>query len=133
MSKEKFKDIFEDLKKNNFWCYQGDNYDEAYGYINQFSNIRFAEKGEIFPNIEFIPIDQTKKAKWFEFMHPQRIRIKDFEFKIPQIEFEILYKEIVLKGKKDIEDARHLRTFFLDILNPDKFKDYKKIIQNEIE
>ena len=128
MAEEKFKSLFNDLEKNNFWCYQGDKPSTAYKYIKEFTNIRFAEQGEIFPNAEFVPIDQTKKAKWFEFTHPQKIRVKNFEFNIPPIEFEILYKERVLKGKKDMEDARHLRTFFSDMLKSDKFKEYNAII-----
>jgi hypothetical protein len=72
----------------------------VYSYIESLNNIRFALKKEIFPNIELIPFDKTKKAKYFEFNHPQKIKIQDFEFKIPHIEFEILYKEIVLKSKK---------------------------------
>lgn len=128
---EKFKELFEDLVNNGFWCYQGDDSDIVYGYIKKFSNIRFAKKGEVFPNIEFVPIDETKKAKWFEFTHPQKIRIDDFEFKVPPIEFEILYKEIILKGKKDIEDARHLRTFFSKILKKENFIKFKPIIESE--
>ncbi len=80
----------------------------------------------MFPNIEFMPIDQTRKAKYYEFSHPQKIRIDGFTFNIPQIEFEILYKEIILSGKKDIEDARHLRTFFSEILKKKNSKNMKK-------
>jgi len=43
-----------------------------------------------------------------------------------------LYKKIILTEKKDIEDAKHLRTFFSDILNKDKFIEYKKIIKSEL-
>lgn len=132
MGKEEFKTLFNDLEKHNFWCYQGDNPDQVYNYIKNLNNIRFALKDEMFPNIEFISFDETKKAKSFEFNHPQKIRIQDFEFKIPPIEFEILYKEIVLKGKKDIEDAKHLRTFFSDILKKEKFEEYKPIIESEL-
>ena len=57
----------------------------------------------------------------------------DFEFKIPAIEFEILYKEIILKGKKDIEDAKHLRTFFSEIIKEEKFKEYEPIIRDELK
>ena len=84
-------------------------------------------------NIEFISINETRKAKYFEFTHPQKIKIKDFEFKIPPIEFEILYKEIILKGKKDIADAIHLRIFFSDIVNNKKFEEYEKIIRGELK
>jgi hypothetical protein len=65
----------------------------------------------------------------YEFSHPQKMRIKDFEFKIPPIEFEILYKEIILAGDKDKKDASHLRTFFSEILKEENFDEYRKIIK----
>ena len=132
-TESKFKEIFEALTNNNFWCYQSDNYKEAYKYIKNYNSIRFAKVEEMYPNIEFIPIDETKRAKYFEFTHPQKIKIKDFEFKIPQIEFEILYKEIVLTGKKDIADAKHLREFFSDIIDKDKLIKYKNIVETELK
>lgn len=132
LERQKFGGLFDDLIKNEFWCYQGDTIEEVFSYVNGMNHIRFARKNEMFPNIEFIPVDHTKKAQFFEFNHPQRIKVKDFEFKIPPIEFEILYKEIVLKGKKDIEDARHLRAFFSDILKQEKFREYEKIINAEL-
>jgi len=83
--------------------------------------------------MEVVFINEAKKAKYYEFNHPQLIKIKDFEFKIPPLEFEILYKEIVLAGKKDIEDALHLRAVFKGILNEEKFKECKEIIKTELE
>lgn len=131
MPYEKFKKLFESLKNAGFWCYQGDSADEIYDYFKNKDNVRFARKNEMFPNMEVIPIDESRKAKFFEFSHPQRIKVDNFEFKIPPIEFEILYKEIILKGKKDVDDANHLREFFSEILNEDKFKEFKKIIIND--
>jgi len=150
MEKEKFAELFEDLGKNDFWCYQGDSQEYVYSYIKNLNNIRFAKKNEIFPNIKFISFDTrknrrflvsqkskisviTKKAKFFEFSHPQKIKIEDFKFKIPPLEFEILYKELILKGKKDIEDAKHLRTLFSEIIKKDKFKEYEPIIKAELK
>jgi hypothetical protein len=130
---DKFSKLFQELGEKGFWCYQGDNAEEAYLYIKNLDSIRFARKNEMFPNIEFIPINETKKAKYYEFTHPQKIKIKNFEFKIPPIEFEILYKEIILTGKKDIEDARHLRTFFSELLNQKNFEIYEKIIKGELK
>jgi len=129
MEKARFKELFEEVCKNGFWCYQGEDAEEPYNYLKNFDSIRFARINEVFPNIEFSPINETKKAKYFEFTHPQKVRVENFEFKIPPIEFEILYKEIVLTGKKDIEDAKHLRTFFADILDKEKFKKYEKVIR----
>ena len=65
MEKVKFIALFKDLDKNNFWCYQGDNPKDVYTYIKNLNSIRFAKTNEIFPNIELIPFDKAKKAKFF--------------------------------------------------------------------
>lgn len=129
---KQFNELFEDLIKNDFWCYQGENSKIIYeDYVKNKENIRFAKKDRMFPNMEIIFIDKTREAKFYEFTHPEKIRIKNFEFKIPPLEFEILYKEIVLAGKKDMEDAAHLRTIFKDILKEDKFKKCEEVIRSE--
>ena len=133
LNKTKLALLLEDLFKNKFWCYQGDTIDEVWRYIEKGDNIRFAKEGEMFPNVEFISVDKSRPAKYFEFTRPQKIKIQDFEFKIPPIEFEILYKEIILAGKKDIEDAKHLRTFFSDIIKTERFKEYEPIIKKELK
>lgn len=132
LSKEKFESLFKDLDENDFWCYQGETSEIIYrNYVKDMRNIRFAKKDQMFPNIEMVFIDETKKAKYYEFTHPQKIKIHNFEFKIPPLEFEILYKENVLAGKKDLEDAKHLRTLFQDILSKDKFKECGEVIRSE--
>ena len=132
LDKTKFVLLLGDLFKNSFWCYQGDTIDEIWKYIENGDNIRFAKEGEMFPNVEFISVDKSKPTKYFEFTHPQKIKIQDFEFKIPPIEFDILFKEIVLAGKKDIEDAQHLRTFFSELIKKERFKEYEPIIKKEL-
>ncbi|MBU4456703.1 MAG: hypothetical protein KKA65_04335 [Nanoarchaeota archaeon] len=129
MDKEKFKELFLDLEKNDFWCYQGEDAEKVYSYVGSKTSIRFAKKNTMFPNMEFVPIDENDKIKYYELQHPQKIKIKDFEFKISPIEFEILYKELKLGSKKDMEDAKHLRTFFKEILKEENFIRFKKIIQ----
>jgi hypothetical protein len=131
--KEIFERLFNDLIKNRFWCYQGKTAQETWDYAKNMQNIRFAKENQMFPNMEVVFINQSKKAKYYEFSHPQQIKVKDFEFKIPPLEFEIIYKEIVLKGKKDKEDASHLRAVFQDILKEDKFKECREIIKTELK
>ena len=133
MDSPKFKELFENLLKEDFWSYQGDSSEEVYEYVKDLVSVRFARKEEMFPNMEVVSFDKTKKAKLFEFNNPQKIRIKDFEVKIPPIEFEILYKEKILGSEKDIADAKHLRTFFSEIISEDKFKEYTPIILEELE
>ena len=131
-SLEQFSKLFEDLYSHSFWCLQNDNFEECYNdYLTKQINLRFARKDQTGPNIEFIPVTKIKKIQFFELVHPQKIRIKDFEFKVPPLEFEILYKEIKLGSEKDFEDALHLRTMFFDILKEENFKYFKKIITKD--
>jgi len=57
--------------------------------------------------------------------------VQDFEFNVPPLEFEILYKELVLKSDKDISDAKHLRTVFSEILDGDRFRACKEAVKND--
>ncbi len=133
MSKSQFTKLFAELCEKGFWCYQSENSDEVYDYIKEMVSVRFARVKEMYPNIELIPITPAKKAKYFEFTHPQKMRVQDFEFKVPPIEFEILYKELVLAGDKDIKDAKHLRTLFSDFIKEEKFKEYGTIVRLELK
>ena len=132
MDSTEFTDVFNELLENDFWCYQGDTAEEAYRYVKNMSSIRFARVNEMFPNMEVVPVNETKRAKFFELNHPQKMRVRDFEFSVPPIEFEILYKEMLLGGEKDIADARHLRTLFAELVQEEKFKKYKAIIGAEL-
>ncbi|MBI3033137.1 hypothetical protein HYY69_06695 [Candidatus Woesearchaeota archaeon] len=131
LDKTTFVTLFRELEKNLFWCYQTNNPEEAYKYLLKKINIRFARINEIFPNIEFIPVTKEKRLQFFELNHPQEIQIKGFHFKISPLEFEILYKEIVLGSEKDKADAKHLRVMFSDILKSEKFKEYEQLIRSE--
>jgi hypothetical protein len=131
MHKAAYQEVFDRILDAGFWCYQGDTLQVVYEYVQELKHIRFARKDQIFPNIELIPINESKKAQWFEFKHPQKMRVGRWEFKIPPIEFEILYKELVLGSKKDIQDAKHLRQFFRAVLRDENFKAYRKVIQDE--
>lgn len=130
MSQKAFAALFNDLGKNGFWCYQADTASRAYSHIREKLHIRFARAHEMFPNIEFVPIDETKKLQYFEFSHPQEMRVRDFTFKVPPLEFEILYKEKVLGSPKDLADAKHLRTLFSELLSEQKFKEFKALIEH---
>ncbi|MBU4242570.1 MAG: hypothetical protein KKF52_05045, partial [Nanoarchaeota archaeon] len=61
MDKEKFKELFLDLEKNDFWCYQGEDAEKVYSYVGSKTSIRFAKKNTMFPNMEFVPIDENDK------------------------------------------------------------------------
>ncbi|MBI3033856.1 hypothetical protein HYY72_01745 [Candidatus Woesearchaeota archaeon] len=59
------------------------------------------------------------------------MRIRNFEFLIPPLEFEILYKELALGSEKDLYDARHLRAVFSSLLKEENFLKFRKMINDD--
>lgn len=129
--KEIFSKLFEQLENRSFWCYQGDSVEKIYQQTQNKQNIRFAKKDKTIPNIALITIDETRKAQFFELNNPQKIRVSGFEFNIPPIEFEILFKEILLGRTKDLANAKYLREMFKDFIKEENFKKYEEMINNE--
>jgi hypothetical protein len=69
ISELKFQDLFIDLTKNGYWCYQGDTPD-VYDNLKNLNSIRFAIKDQLFPNIELVPFNHTKPMQEYEFSYP---------------------------------------------------------------
>ncbi|MFH1848702.1 MAG: hypothetical protein ABH879_00790 [archaeon] len=128
MSRDRFRQMFQDLQRAGFWCHQGDTPDKVFEYLQEGVSVRFAILDQMFPNAELIPVTEKRKTQRYELQHPQLMRIDDWTFKAAPIEFEILYTEKVLCGEKDLKDARHLRDFFKDILDAERFDEYSRII-----
>ena len=102
-----FKNLYDDLKKNNFYCMNAEEEKTIYSYLQDNLAIRFAKVDTIIPNIEMkwiknkfdkIALDKTIDVK-----------IKDQKIVISHLELQIAFKEVVLRSPKDIEDAKHIR------------------------
>jgi len=102
-----FKKLYDDLKKNNFYCLNVEDVTTVYSYLKDNLAVRFAKNDTIIPNIEMkwiknefdkIALDKTIDVK-----------IKNQKIFISHLELQIAFKEVVLKSPKDIEDAQHMR------------------------
>ena len=69
IGKQKFEQLYEDLKKNGFWCLNAESVNEIYSYLTDNLAIRFAEKGEVIPNFEVkIAKDNLSLAEFSDFI-----------------------------------------------------------------
>jgi len=128
IDREKFLKLFEDLKKEGYWCLNADDANSLFDdYLTQKVAVRFAKKNNVIPNIEL------KFAKNdFDLMTiKERIKVQTLKgtIHISRLEEEIAYKETVLGSEKDLEDARFLRKVFEKNLNPMKIEEIKKTLK----
>jgi len=128
VSKENFNKLYSEALSKGYE-FNIDNPEELFNeYLKAGLSINLWEKN--FPLIR-LEIKFTKNLS-------QQLSIKnkikvyyngDFLYFTP-IEYQIIYKRVILKSDKDLEDARHLEIVFKN-LNEKVMEDYKKLVIKE--
>jgi len=122
-----FSKLYEDLKKNDFWCLNAEELDEVYSYLIDRIAIRFAKKGQTIPNFE---VKFAKKLLDLgSFRDAITVKTEIGDLKISSLERQIAFKRFYLKSDKDIEDAKHIEETFKGKLNKELILKYKKILE----
>ncbi|MEX2017272.1 MAG: hypothetical protein WD876_02265 [Candidatus Pacearchaeota archaeon] len=128
MSFEKFKLLHKGLDRAGFHCLQSEKAENVYDYLKNGDSIRYLRKGTFLPpemEVKFVKdeIDeiQIKTRKKLDFT--------GLNIWFSSIEFNIAFKEELLKGNKDLEDAKHLRIIYKDEIDNDFIENIKEKIR----
>jgi|SRR3989338_3045345 len=122
--------LYEELKKKGYWCLNAESPDEIFNYLNEGLAVRFALKGQTIPNFE---IKFAKKMLDKEsFSDAISAITKLGEVKISSLERQVAFKRYYLKSDKDLEDASHIEKVFKDVIDINRIKEYKKMLENEM-
>lgn len=123
--------LYQDLKKNGFWCLNAERNEEVYSYLKEGIAVRFAEKGKTIPNMEVkFP---KKKINQDVFTDYLTVETLGGTLKVSSLERQIAFKRFFLGSPKDLEDAQHIEEVFKDKINREKIKYYKMLIDLEYE
>ena len=129
ISYEKFKDIFKELKENNFTCMQSENVKEIYDYLKDETAVRFTWKNKPLPEMEI------KFAKdlldEYQLKTKTKLELTDLDVWFSNVNVNVAFKEELLKSPKDLEDAKHLRLIAKSHLNESLINDYKKELRGK--
>ena len=127
LSLDQFKSLFEDLGKHNFVCMQSREAETAYEYLEDNSSIRFTRKDKPLPEMEI------KFSKDLIDEHQLNNRIKlnltGLNVWFSSINVNIAFKEELLKSPKDLEDARHLRIVYSEMIEEEEITSMKELIR----
>jgi len=126
LDKKEFIKLYNELKRNGYWCLNSEEDNELYSYLEDGLAIRFALKNETIPNFE---VKFAKKLLSKESFN-DRITVitKDGRIKISSLERQIAFKRYYLKSDKDLEDARHIEEVFKENIDKKKINIYKNLI-----
>jgi len=121
-----FKKIYNDVKKNNFYCLNAEKEKTIYSYLEDNLAVRFAKKDTMIPNIEMKWIknnfDKIALENYID------VKIKNKSLRISHLELQIAFKENVLKSPKDLEDADHIKQVAKEYLDKKLIQKYKEML-----
>jgi hypothetical protein len=130
MSKEKFIEMHNALDKEGFECMQSSNPEDVFSYLNHGDNVRYTMKeNKMFPPEMDIHFAKDELDEW-QLKERQKIEFTGLDVWFSSVEFNIAFKEELLKSDKDMEDARHLRNIFKGNFSEEKINKIKKMINS---
>ena len=130
---EKFIIVHKDLIKNGFICMQSDNPKNIYNdYLKNGESVRYVinEKGFPPPEMEIKFVKDSLDEEQLK----ERIKmpLTGLDIYFSPIDWNIAFKEELLKTDKDMEDAKHLRIIYsseIDEAKVNRIKDRIKKIR----
>ncbi len=119
-----FKNLYNELKKNDFYCLNAEEEKTIYSYFQDNLAVRFAKNDTIIPNVEIKW--EKKEFDKISLENTINVKIKNQKIVISILELQIAFKEVVLKSPKDLEDAAHIREVAKGYLDNKLIQKYKE-------
>ena len=122
-----FKFLFNELTKSGFVCMQSSDAKEVYDYLNENIPVRFTWRDKELPEMEV----KFSKDAIDEYQLKNRVKLKltGLDVWFSNINVNIAFKEELLKSPKDLEDARHLRIVYQELINEEEIDKIKGLIR----
>ncbi|MFH1376618.1 MAG: hypothetical protein ABIH25_03190 [Candidatus Woesearchaeota archaeon] len=130
ISKDIFIKMHNDLIKNDFVCMQSDDPTEIYkDYLKNDTSVRYTYKNRPLPEMEI----KLSKDELDDYQLTTRVKLKltGLDVWFSSIDMNIAFKEEYLKSPKDLEDAKHLRDVYSDLIDEEEIKKIKKMIREK--
>ena len=122
-----FKPLFNDLIAGGYQCIQSDSAETVYEYLADNVSVRFSVKGKPTPEMEV----KFAKDPLDEYQLRNRVKLELTGLNVwwATVNGTIAFKEELLKSPKDLEDARHLRIMYKEIISEEEIKQIKQMIR----
>jgi hypothetical protein len=122
-----FNKVHADLIKKGFIAMQSDNPKELYAYLKENLSVRYTWENSPVPEMEI----KFSKDKLDEYQLKTKIKLPltNLDIWFSSVNMNIAFKEELLKSSKDLEDARHLRIIYKELVDKLEISKIKKMIQ----
>ncbi len=127
IDKKGFRELHKELINNDFVCMQSDDPKEIYSYLGDKLSIRYTYKDLPLPEMEVkFAIDELDN---YQLKTKTKLPQTGLDLYFGSINMNVAFKEEYLKSSKDIEDAKHLRKVYQNIIDENEINEIKKMIK----
>ncbi len=127
LDKDHFFSFFKDLNSHGFVCMQTANQEEAYAYLAENLSLRFTRRNQELPEMEIKFAKDAIDA--YQLNHRVKLELTGLNVWFSNVNINVAFKEELLKSKKDLEDARHLRIVYAEQIDEQEIKLVKNLIK----
>src|SRR3989344_8388937 len=122
-----FKELHEDLIKNDFVCMQSESAKEIFEYLKDRLSVRYTYKDRPLPEMEL----KFAKDELDRMQLSTRVKLPltGLDVWFSSVNMNIAFKEEYLKSEKDLKDAVHLRKVYPELVNEHEINNIKKLIK----
>jgi len=127
-----FQDAFikmhNDLLLSGFECIQSEYPEVIYDdYLKNKTSVRYVRKGHFIPEIELkLAKDELDD---YQIRTRKKLPLTGLDLYFSSIEMNIAFKEELLRSEKDMDDAKHLRIIYSDVLDENEITKIKAEIR----
>ncbi len=128
IKKDEFIKMHDDLLLAGFECIQSENPEVIYDdYLKDKTSVRYVRKGHFIPEMELkLAKDELDD---YQIRTRRKLPLTGLELYFSSIEMNIAFKEELLRSEKDLDDAKHLRIIYSDVLDEDEITKIKADIR----
>ncbi|MEK6898644.1 MAG: hypothetical protein AABW79_00935 [Nanoarchaeota archaeon] len=124
ISKEQFFIFHNALIREGFHCIQSSKSEEIYVYLDKGDSIRYTDNTDFYPpemEVKFVKDELDE----LQMRTRKKMPFTGLDIWFSSIEFNIAFKEELLKSLKDMEDAKHLRILYKESIDNDFIEEIK--------
>jgi len=130
ISESEFIKLHRDLINGGFECMQSNNEKSIFNdYLDRGDSVRYVRKskGHFPPEIELKFVKDSLDEE--QLRARKKLPLTGLDIYFSSIETNIAFKEELLKSKKDLEDAKHLRIIYREEIKEDEINKIKEKIR----
>lgn len=128
IKKGAFIKMHNDLLAAGFECIQSEYPEVIYDdYLKNKTSVRYVRKGHFIPEMELkLAKDELDD---YQIRTRKKLPLTGLELYFSSIEMNIAFKEELLRSEKDMDDAKHLRIIYSDVLDENEITKIKAKIR----